>query len=65
VNGYDDDSFFALVVQMRAAQRRYFRTRHQGDLEYSKRLEREVDRIIEDRESGPWLFARFPGGSGS
>jgi hypothetical protein len=56
VNEYDDDSFFALVARMRAAQRRYFRTRHQDDLEYSVRLERDVDNAIRDRAAGPSLF---------
>jgi hypothetical protein len=65
VNEYDADPFFALVSQMRAAQKKYFRTRNQDDLEDSKRLERDVDRIIKANTAGPWLFAGFPGGGGS
>lgn len=38
--------FVDLVARMRDAQRRYFRTRARGDLEESKRLEREVDGAI-------------------
>lgn len=49
-----------LMTRLRTAQRKYFRTRAQGDLEASKVLEREVDtalREIASRQSQP-LFAR-------
>lgn len=39
-------AFAALVSQMRAAQRDYFRHRDSEALTNSKRLEREVDRAI-------------------
>lgn len=37
------DEFVALTVEMRAAQKRYFRTRSAADLAESKTLERRVD----------------------
>lgn len=44
-----------LVNAMRTAQRKYFRTRGQGDLEESKRLERQVDDAIRDIHVQPVL----------
>jgi hypothetical protein len=44
--------FLDLVQRMRAAQKTYFSERSPGTLAESKRLEREVDRLIE-RETGP------------
>lgn len=41
-----------LVVQMRTAQRAYFRTRTTEDLQMSKTLEREVD------EQCRWILAQ-------
>ena len=38
--------FFDKVVQMRSAQKEYFRTRSQQALSESKRLEREIDADI-------------------
>ena len=35
--------FFTLVVQMRNAQKLYFRTRDKSDLQASKKLEKQVD----------------------
>ena len=35
--------FFILVVQMRNAQKLYFRTRDKSDLQASKKLEKQVD----------------------
>ncbi len=35
--------FFMLVVQMRNAQKLYFRTRDKSDLQASKQLEKQVD----------------------
>jgi hypothetical protein len=39
--------FMDTVTKMRNAQKMYFRTREKTYLEESKRLEREVDRLIE------------------
>ncbi len=46
------------VAEMRAAQKHYFRTRGQGDLETSKRLERQLDQVITDLIRQPTLFDR-------
>ena len=35
--------FFTLVVQMRNAQKLYFRTRDKSDLQAAKKLEKHVD----------------------
>ena len=35
--------FFTLVVQMRNAQKLYFRNRDKSDLQASKKLEKQVD----------------------
>ena len=48
--------FESIVRQMRAAQKKYFRTRDRGVLEESKRLEREVDKYLEERQQGLDLF---------
>lgn len=45
-----------LVVAMRTAQRKYFRTRGQGDLEASKRLELQLDRTLAELLRQPTLF---------
>ena len=45
-----------LAADMRNAQRKYFRTRGQGDLEASKRLERQLDAAIEELLRQPVLF---------
>jgi hypothetical protein len=39
--------FFELVVEMRYAQKNYFKTRNQGYLDRSKNLEKQVDNEIE------------------
>lgn len=44
-----------LAKQTREAQRRYFSTRAQGDLEESKRLERTLDAAV-DEVLAPGLF---------
>ena len=44
----DAGDFFALVARMREAQRRYFKHRSSTDLEYSKALERQVDRALDE-----------------
>ncbi|MFA6934372.1 MAG: hypothetical protein WCR70_03805 [Sphaerochaetaceae bacterium] len=41
-----------LVKRMREAQKEYFRDRKGSDLEKSKRLEREVDKMLEEIEQG-------------
>ena len=38
--------FFYLVVEMRNAQKSYFRTRDQNDLQKSKQLEKQIDNEI-------------------
>lgn len=40
--------FMDTVTKMRNAQKMYFRTREKTYLEESKRLEREVDRMIDN-----------------
>ncbi len=42
------DRFVALVAQMRAKQKGYFKSRLQGDLIESKRLESEVDQALRE-----------------
>lgn len=48
-------NLFSLVKEMREAQRMYFKTRNTDWLQKSKKLEREVDQLIEDI-SKPKLF---------
>ena len=50
------DTFEKLVRDMRAAQKKYFKTRDRTVLEESKRLEREVDKYLEERSKGMDLF---------
>lgn len=40
--------FIDLVCRMRSAQKQYFRTRSYGDLDESKKLEREVDQALRE-----------------
>ena len=42
------DKFVELVFQMRTAQKNYFSTRANGHLANSKRLEAEVDQVIQN-----------------
>ncbi len=49
-----DKEFRDLVRRMRAAQKDYFRTRHKSYLDYSRRLEKQVD--AELRNDTPNLF---------
>lgn len=42
------DSFYGLVGKMRTAQREYCRTRSSTALTSSKRLESEVDKVLEE-----------------
>ena len=51
-----DKGFAQLVKSMRAAQKRYFRTRTIGDLELAKELEHEVDVAVEGIFREPDLF---------
>jgi hypothetical protein len=44
------------IAKMRNAQRTYFRTRAQGDLNESKRLERMLDEIVVEILQQPTLF---------
>ena len=44
------------VARMREAQRKYFRTRSQGDLNESKRLEKALDIAVADLLRQPSLF---------
>lgn len=46
-----------LVADMRRSQREYFRLRSTAALEESKRLEKAVDRAIEEILRQPTLFA--------
>jgi len=46
----DEALFEQRVVEMRAAQRRYFRERTPAALLESKRLEKEVDQLLKKRE---------------
>lgn len=46
----------ALVAEMRAAQREYFKTRDRDVLQRSKELERAVDAMI-DRRAAPDMFS--------
>ena len=49
-------NFVALVQNMRAAQREYFRSRAWDSLEKCKKLEREVDAFI--KKTAPALSGR-------
>lgn len=44
------EEFADLVFKMRTAQKKYFRTRSQGSLIESKTYEKEVDRLLEERQ---------------
>lgn len=46
------DDFIKLVKEMRETQKRYFKTRNAEVLAESKRLEREVDKKIEEAVKG-------------
>lgn len=49
-----DKDFRDLVRKMREAQKNYFRTRHKGYLDYSRKLEKQVDAELGDNQ--PNLF---------
>ena len=42
------DEIIKLAKETRDAQKAYFKTRDRGDLERSKRLERQLDKAIEE-----------------
>lgn len=42
------NEFVMRVAEMRDAQRKYFKTRDYADLDKSKKLEREVDKMLAD-----------------
>ena len=50
------NDFVKLVKEMREMQKRYFKTRSMEALTESKRLEKEVDKYIEEAENGVPLF---------
>lgn len=50
----DDKAFRELVRKMREAQQNYFRTRHKGYLDYSRKLEKQVDAELSN--DAPKLF---------
>lgn len=50
------NEFVKLVKEMREMQKKYFKTRDTKVLAESKRLEREVDKEIEETEKGVSLF---------
>jgi hypothetical protein len=50
----DIQKFATLVAQMRAEQKRYFRTRQPDALNKSKVLEKEVDQAIEQIQQGQY-----------
>lgn len=55
------NDFVKLVKEMREMQKRYFKTRSMDALSESKRLEREVDKYIEETEKGVSLFDGLDG----
>lgn len=55
MNEADLRDFFAIVADMRVAQKTYFSTREHVDLARSKELERMVDQFI-DNMNQPSLF---------
>ena len=50
------DNFEKLVRDMRAAQKKYFKTRDREVLAEAQRLERRVDKYLEERNKGMDLF---------
>lgn len=45
-----------LIKRLRTAQKTFFRTRDYKALEESKKLEKQIDKLIEEEETGPSLF---------
>lgn len=56
----DPSSFADLVRAMRAAQKRYFKTRTQSDLQRSINLERQVDTQLEKIPPKPKAAEQLP-----
>lgn len=52
--------FIDLVCRMRSAQKQYFRTRSYGDLDESKKLERQVDQALRDFSNPNDQLSLFP-----
>ena len=52
----DYKQFADLVRRMRTAQKDYFRTRHKSYLDYSKKLEKQVDTALDSLNADPGLF---------
>jgi len=50
------DTFEQMVREMRAAQKKYFKTRDRSVLEDARSLEAEVDRYLNQRQLGMDLF---------
>ena len=50
------NEFETLVRRMRKAQRDFFRTRSRESLAESKRLEKEVDKWLDETETTPDMF---------
>lgn len=46
----DTDLFIQKVREMRDAQKNYFRTRHPGYLDLSRKLEKEVDKMLSENQ---------------
>lgn len=46
----DTDLFIQIVREMRNAQKNYFKTRHPGFLDLSRKLEKEVDKMLSETE---------------
>lgn len=57
--------FINLVCMMRSAQKQYFRTRSYGDLEESKKLEREIDQALRDFSNPKDQLSLFPSAASS
>ncbi len=50
------ERFIAMVEQMRALQKEYFKTRDRGILQQSKNAEKEVDEAIKKLNGNPSLW---------
>jgi len=48
----DDMTFFNLVRELRLAQKEYFKTKRPDVLSASMKLEKQVDKMIDDKVSG-------------
>lgn len=50
------EELLKLVKRMREAQKKFFKTRNYDDLAEAKKAEKEIDKLIEEEETGPSLF---------